>query len=1108
MLFRTCFSAAVCLLASFAFLIPPALAQQEDNELINSHDLIQQGVAYHDEGQYDKAIKLYKKIGRNDSNYCLALVELSLSYFANEQEKLAIEVCKKGLALDDNPYRFNFYNILGSAYDNLNETELALKAYNEGLAIFPRKHLLHFNKGLLFKKTNQYDSAIVSLQKAIACNPYHASSHYHLGKICIDQGRLVPGLLSYEFFLLLEPYSKRSSELVIHMEQLMTDKYEYDKTKAVDPSKITGDDFAELELLLKSKVALNKSYKLKVKKIDYPFTRQMQVMFEKLKYNPGDKGWWMQYYVPVFTDMWKKNQFPIYVYWSLASMNLKGVNNWLDKNEKKLKELVAWRNAAIEKIQDEREEFVNGKMQKLKHWYFNDNSLNALGNVNSAGKSIGDWVFFTYAGELQAAGSYDNSGFRQGEWTFYHDNGKVSEITTFKDGQPDGVIKSYYRNGALASTLTFMNGKQNGETREYHPTGELRAVMQYKDGKKDGPVVYYHPNGVKQYETVYKNDQLEGEYKQYYDNGQVSTALTFKADKKEGKATYYWRNGKVRSEGTVKDGNETGDWKYYYDDGTLRYEFKLNEKGNYTGIYKSYHPNGKLKEESNYGASGKLEGVSKSYHYDGSPEAVFDYKDDGLQSYKYFDLKGAVISEGARSGKKLTFVAKYPNGNKRAQGDYINGMKEGEWSYYDYNGTLSTREMYKNDELNGISTGYHYNGKVRFEVIHKNGELNGYYKSYYKNGKMKAEGWYKNGVEEGDWYYYHANGKLSSHEYYWSGELHGWQEYYTVTGAKHREMYYRYDFLNETVEYDTTGAVTDRNKFNYGDGEWVLKFPNGKTYFSSQMKNGLSEGKTVFYYPNGTVMEEGSYYNDKKEGAWKGYHENGKQRFEYNYEDGKMHGTSKRYHSNGNLESEVVYRNGDLHGPAKYYHENKQLQKEAFYREDMSEGTFKYYSQDGMMVSQRTYTHDMLVSYTYQDKTGKMAPDVPLSDDESGQLLTYFPNGNKALEQTFKNGNIEGKRVEYFSNGKVYEEENYVNGNLEGPRKEYYPSGNLKAEENFYYDEPDGWCKYYHDNGKVEKEGKYIFGQRYGEWKEYDKMGKLVKIKVYINDILIDEKKP
>src|SRR5687767_2098819 len=110
----------IFLFISLVFFLSPALkSQQENNELINSHDIIQNAVVLHDEGKYDQAVKLYKKIGRNDSNYALALVELSLSYFANEQEKLAIEVCKKGLALEDNPYRFNFYNILGSAYDNL-----------------------------------------------------------------------------------------------------------------------------------------------------------------------------------------------------------------------------------------------------------------------------------------------------------------------------------------------------------------------------------------------------------------------------------------------------------------------------------------------------------------------------------------------------------------------------------------------------------------------------------------------------------------------------------------------------------------------------------------------------------------------------------------------------------------------------------------------------------------------------------------------------------------------------------------------------------------------------------------------------------------------------
>jgi len=41
----------------------------------------------------------------------------------------------------------------------------------------------------------------------------------------------------------------------------------------------------------------------------------------------------------------------------------------------------------------------------------------------------------------------------------YYKNGKLSEESNFKDGEPDGVYKRYYENGNLEREENYINGK-------------------------------------------------------------------------------------------------------------------------------------------------------------------------------------------------------------------------------------------------------------------------------------------------------------------------------------------------------------------------------------------------------------------------------------------------------------------------------------------------------------------------------------------------------------------------------------------------------------------------------------------------------------------------
>jgi antitoxin component YwqK of YwqJK toxin-antitoxin module/Flp pilus assembly protein TadD len=1082
----------------------PLPAQERPLPLINSRDVIEEGIRLYDDGRYDQAIAKYKTISRNDTNYIEALAELALAYIADKQNRQAVDVCHEALKVPS-AFQFNLYNSLGTALDEMNRSDEAIAAYKEGIKKFPYKYLLPFNLAVTYLKGEQRDSALVYLQRAITLNPYHASSHLRLGMLYLEQGRVIPAMLALSFFLGLEPNSERGNNVILLLNKVAAGEYEFDKSKLVDPAAFKDDDFSEVDALFHSQVSLSAKYKSSTR-LNFPVTKQMQLILEKLKYNAGDKGFCMQTYVPFFLQMNKDKQYPVFAYWSLASVNMKEITKWFRKNKSKVNDFVEWERKQINAMRETREEFLNGKKQVVQHFYYTDHNLQGIGNMKNYEKTIGDWEFYSSQGVLSSKGTFNDNGERTGEWRWYHEDGSLSEISHFKIGMRDGLAETFYPTGVRSAAYTYVNDKLNGETREYYSTGILKSVTLYTDGKKNGKATYYHPNGEKMYEVAYKDDELDGTFTQWYENGKLYTELTFVNGKKEGPAKYLLESGKPEQEGAYKDNNQAGPWVMYFEDGSRRSEMTFNDKGQLTGIYRSWYRNGKPHEEVSYSADGKLNGPMKEFAHDGTLITTIEYRDDVIQSYKCFDKSGKVIVDAGKPGKKLPYSARYQNGNLRVEGDYINGKKEGVWTYYDVYGNLKSKNTFREDRQDGPYTEYYDNGMVNIEMTYKEGQADGYYKSYFKNGKLRSEGWYRDGEQEGDWYFYSANGRLSTHNYFIHSTAYGWQEYYYDDGSKEKELWYQYGYVNKGQHYDSLGNITDRIDLPNGTGDYILKFPGGKPRLKLTYRNGLLQGKATWYYPDGSISQEGNYQDDKKEGTWKAWQPDGKPEYEVNYLHDEFSGTCKWYHDNGNLATENNYYSGMLDGRRRTWHDNKQQERESMFEEDLAQGEFTYYSPDGQLMSKRTFDEDVMVSYQYLDRDGKLV-EGPKLDNETGKMTCYFQNGNKSFEQELKTGNIQGHRLEYYSSGTLYRDELYTDGKRQGLSKVMYPNGSVKSEENFLLDEEDGPARYYYDNGKVEMEGNYVLGDKHGKWNYYDKNGKLVAVRTYIFGVLYDDKK-
>lgn len=1075
-----------------AFVISACCKGQTLEPPINSGEILLAGYQHSTEKNYDEAIKAFARIDANDTNYLVGAVELANTYLLAGRDSEAVLLCDQMLK-NPGQYEQSFYVLKGSCQSNQGKFDDAMKTFNEALVKFPSSYLTYFNIATAYIKKKDYAMAEKYFIKALTANPHHSSSHLKLGIAAFNQGKLAPAVLSMMMFLQLENKTQRSLEVVVMLEKILKGEEEPQGTPAAAGE---TDDFAELEAIIKAKVALNGKYKSKVD-LNYDLVKQLQLFLEKLQYNAGDKGYWMQTYVPYFTSLQKAGYFEDYMYFALAAVENDAVRGWHKKHTSSQEKFIKWAYDQLGPTLFTFEEDMNGTKQKVRHYYYASNRTEAIGTVKD-NKAVGYWKFFYKNGMLKSEGSFDDKGNRDGSWKYFYESGPLREEVNYKAGVLTGSYKSFYESGARKIVANYVNDLYEGPVDAYYPNNMKRATYQFKAGKKAEELTY-HDNGAKKYQVKIVDDKAEGPYSYYYLNGKLSDTYEFTGGKRNGPFVSYYEDGSKKSEGTYKNDVAAGPYKEYHRNGKLQEEGSYNDKGLLAGLWKQYSPDGVLTEEWQYSERGKI--IShKYYSYKGKLENELIFKSEELAQSVSYNEKGEIINDQKKRGDRFQVSFFQTNGNKLSEGVYIDGKRDGEWKYYAVNGYLSSTENYKDGVLEGKYTSYHPSGKVKSEYTYKEDKLDGLYKYYYINGTLERQGYYVDGQEQGYWYYYQEDGTLSEVDYYLNGEQTGKQVSYSVNGKKYKEEIIKDGYLVQLSYFDTLGKLLDDNKLPFGGGPIQFSMPNKKARMKGQYKHGRADGTYTWYHGNGNVQTTISYIDGRKNGPATYFYENGSKRTEENYVYGELQGTYTSYYENGAVNDQNTYLNGEQNGLQKSYYENKNVYRTGPYRNGKAEGAFVYFSEDGQLLMRRLYENDLLLTYSYL-KNGKY--DSILVKNETAHIVSYYPSGQKSVEFDLAFGYTNGKRLEYYSSGKLRREENYYYGKQDGVQKYYYPGGGIKKELNYLLDELHGSSKTYYENGKLETSGQYLNGSKHGDWKYYDASGKLTKTVRYYDDQLI-----
>src|SRR5665213_3002455 len=173
--------------------------------------LIKEGVQLNDQGKYAEAIDKYNQALKIDPDNAQAEFELAYTLYVSGKGNDGIPYLEKVIAAKTS-LTAGAYDLLGSIYDKNNKKDKAIEAYNAGISANPNYQRLYYNLGLVYFRYKQYAEAEKNAIEAIKLDPKHASSQRMYALVCFHQNKLVPALMGFCSFLLLEPNSPRSAE--------------------------------------------------------------------------------------------------------------------------------------------------------------------------------------------------------------------------------------------------------------------------------------------------------------------------------------------------------------------------------------------------------------------------------------------------------------------------------------------------------------------------------------------------------------------------------------------------------------------------------------------------------------------------------------------------------------------------------------------------------------------------------------------------------------------------------------------------------------------------------------------------------------------------------
>ena len=219
----------------------------------------------------------------------------------------------------------------------------------------------------------------------------------------------------------------------------------------------------------------------------------------------------------------------------------------------------------------------------------------------------------------------------------------------FSYAQKDTVIT--VKEGDIIARGVKHNGKFCGTWVYYDRFNRLMKIENYNsEGIRHGYSVEYNDYGHIQRESWFSNGEPEGP-QTLYDKGIRRSEMYIRNGRKEGPYMVFYANGAIDSAGIYQNDIKVGTWLKYYENGNMQFS-------------------------TEYSQEGKKEGRERYFNSEGAIMAEYIYRNN--------------VPEGR-------YTEYFKGGGIAVEGQFKNGLREGDWLEYDESGRRIRTRRYKND---------------------------------------------------------------------------------------------------------------------------------------------------------------------------------------------------------------------------------------------------------------------------------------------------------------------------------------------------------------------------------------------------------------------------
>ncbi len=1069
--------------------ISKSYSQTDYSSIYINDSIIKKGVSLYDSKKFDEAIVEYNKIRTTDPKYLQAQYEKALSLSALEKKEELRTFLDHLYQTRKMPEYPELYTLYGVYFSDNKEFDLSEKIFIEGQKYLSNSSHFLYNFAILYIRKGETQKSIELLEYIITINPNHASSHYLLGLIAFENGNITEGTLALMSYLIIDPSGRFAEKAVLQLNAKYGENY---LTKGKMVFSKSGDNFEEIETILRNQLPLNKAYKIK-SNIDDVIIRQTQAVAEYTLEHKIGEGFFETTYIPWIKDMIQKNQFEGFSYYMLLSMEDKLGKKLTDQKKKIFNFRDNYYSKEFWDFFAKRKTDLFGKQEEVIISLKNGDPY-LIGKLID-GKSEGKYKYLDKNGKLIGELNFSNNEL-EGLQKYYNEDGNLIEEKTFKNGQLDGPKKTYYSNGAISLIENYKENTLDGISTSYYPNGGKQCEVNFINGERDGKFVCFFENGIQKMNIEYTNGKRNGSYKTQNELGDLIEILNYENDSINGDYFEYYNGKTIKYQTQYIKGEIQNNYKTFYVNSTLERE--------------NHFTNGKIISSNNYFPTGKKSSV-----------AIYNNKQE-LENYRYFDsnenlyyeeiYKSGEIKNGLQYSinnpkpveinlTKSNFQMKNFNETILVSGAFEKGKKTNKWLYNYTSGALKLEENFTDGVLNGLSTEFDKNGSVNSIRNYSNDKINGRYE-VYEYGKLISFYNYIDDIKNGPYQTFYPDGALKSEGYFIDNDLNYNYNSYWQNGKISRKSKYIEGIETSTTTYNEKGEIDNDINYKNKTGTFTTNFYNNTITQVSEFVNGKLNGPFLEKDKLNTPIVEANYINGYLNNNYKYYSPLGTLYLGSNYYLGKKNGKTKVHDLVGNLRLEYNNILGVANGKTIQYYNNKAKLSEYTEINDSKEGDHLYYNQKGELVLTIGYQNNSPVYYIAKNKTGESTGKIDIKN-ENVSIISYYPNGKTAIQYNLVNGELDGKFAIYNDSGKTEYESNYRNNLLNGERIEFYPNGNIYKKEHFLNNNYDGIQEYFTADAKPWISSEYKNDELHGITLIYN-AGKLILTKKYNSNELVD----